>query len=154
MTPELQQVEAVSAASFRRDVRVWSKRVGVEIREIRLRPMKRKVASASSSGRLTFDVGLLTEPADRRAEVVVHELVHLRVGNHGVLFRSLVRAHLAEQQLGHRRRDRTHVPPRNEVRAPSQTRGRAGATGFAKPEQVRLDSCRHRLGTSENRPTR
>ena len=88
--------EAITPATFRREVRRWSKRIGVEVREIRIRSMKRKLASASTAGRLTFDSSLLVAPRERRSEVVVHELVHLRVHNHGPLFRSLVRAHLAD----------------------------------------------------------
>jgi hypothetical protein len=88
--------DAISAGVFRREVRRWSKRIGVEVQEIRIRSMKRKLASASSAGRLTFDSSLLGAPPERRAEVVVHELVHLRVGNHGPLFRNLVRAYLAD----------------------------------------------------------
>lgn len=90
--------DAIIAANFRREVRRWSKRIGVEVREIRIRSMKRKVASASSAGRLTFDSSLLGESSEGRAEVVIHELVHLKVGNHGPLFRSLVRSHLAERR--------------------------------------------------------
>lgn len=85
----------ITPGAFRREVGRWSKRIGVDAREIRLRSMKRKLASASSEGRLTFDLSLLDEQRDRRSEVIVHELVHLKVGNHGRLFRSLVRAHLA-----------------------------------------------------------
>lgn len=87
--------ERVAADVFKADVRRWAAQIGVEPKEIHLRPMKRKWASASSAGRLTFDTGLLTEPPDKRSEVIVHELVHLKIGNHGSLFRSLVRAHLA-----------------------------------------------------------
>jgi predicted metal-dependent hydrolase len=87
---------ATTPAAFKREVRRWSKRIGVEVREIRIRSMKRKLASASSAGRLTFDTSLLAAPYEHRSEVVVHELVHLHVGNHGPLFRNLVRAHLAE----------------------------------------------------------
>lgn len=68
-----------------------SEEIGVEPKEIHLRPRKRRWASASSAGRLTFDTSLLTEPPEKRAEVIVH----LKVGNHGPLFRNLVRAHLA-----------------------------------------------------------
>jgi predicted metal-dependent hydrolase len=56
--------------------------------------MKRKWASCSSKGRLTFNQDLLGQPASFRAEVIVHELVHLKVPNHGRLFRALVRAYL------------------------------------------------------------
>jgi hypothetical protein len=91
---------AISAGVFRREVRRWSRRIGVEVQEIRIRSMTRKLASASSAGRLTFDSSLLGAPPERRAEVVVHELVHLRVGNHGPLFRNLVRAYLADVPEG------------------------------------------------------
>jgi len=87
--------DKVGADVFKAEVRRWAVQIGVEPKEIHLRPMKRKWASASSAGRLSFDTGLLTEPAAKRAEIIVHELVHLKIGNHGRLFRSLVRAHLA-----------------------------------------------------------
>jgi hypothetical protein len=86
--------ERVAADVFKAEVRRWAAQIGVEPKEIHVRPMTRKWASASSAGRLTFDTDLLTEPSDKRAEIIIHELVHLKVGNHGPLFRSLVRAHL------------------------------------------------------------
>lgn len=88
--------EKVAADVFKAEVRRWAEQIGVEPTEIHLRSMKRKWASASSAGRLTFDTDLLFEPAERRAEIIVHELVHLKVGNHGPLFRALVRSHLAK----------------------------------------------------------
>jgi predicted metal-dependent hydrolase len=57
--------------------------------------MNRKWASCSSKGRLTFNTDLLDEPASFRREVIVHELLHLKVPNHGKVFRSLLRAYLA-----------------------------------------------------------
>lgn len=93
----------VAADVFKAEVLSWAKRIGVEPEEIHLRSMKRKWASASSTGRLTFDTGLLTEPSAKRAEAIVHELVHLKVGNHGPLFRNLVRTYLsaAHEQSAH-----------------------------------------------------
>ena len=88
--------ELVPAEVFKAEVRSWARRIGVEAKEIHLRPMKRKWASCSSNGRLTFNTELLREPAAFRAEVIVHELLHLKVPNHGKLFRALLRAHLAE----------------------------------------------------------
>jgi predicted metal-dependent hydrolase len=81
---------------FKADVRAWGNRIGVEPKEIHVRDMTRKWGSASSKGRLTFDVDLLREPKEHRDEVIVHELVHLKVGGHGPLFRQLVAAHLGE----------------------------------------------------------
>jgi len=58
--------------------------------------MKRKWASCSSKGRLTFDTELLSQPARFRAEVIVHELLHLRIPKHGKVFRALLKAYLDE----------------------------------------------------------
>lgn len=88
--------ETVPEELFKAEVWAWAHRIGVEPREIHIRPMRRKWASCSSKGRLTFDVGLLRQPARFRAEVVVHELLHLKVPNHGKLFRALLQAHLGE----------------------------------------------------------
>lgn len=68
----------------------------MEPKEVHIRPMRRKWGSCSSAGRLTLDAGLLREPAAKRAEVIVHELLHLKVPNHGPLFRSLLRAYLTQ----------------------------------------------------------
>ncbi|MEJ5240901.1 MAG: M48 family metallopeptidase [Anaerolineales bacterium] len=78
------------------ETRTWARRIGVEDRilEIRVRPMKRKWASCSSRGRLTFNTELLRMPADFRATVIVHELLHLKIPNHGPLFRTLQKAFL------------------------------------------------------------
>lgn len=88
--------EVVPEAIFRAEVATWAKRVGVEPKEIHLRPMKRKWASCSRKGRLTFDTALLSQPAGFRAEVIVHELLHLKVPNHGRLFKVLLRTYLAD----------------------------------------------------------
>jgi len=81
---------------FKAEVRRWAQRIGVEVKEIHLRPMRRKWASASRRGRLTFNVELLHQPLPFQREVIVHELIHLKLGNgsHGKLFRVLLRAYL------------------------------------------------------------
>lgn len=56
--------------------------------------MTRKWASCSPLGRLTFAADLLGQPSRFQTAVIVHELLHLAVPNHGPLFRSLMRAHL------------------------------------------------------------
>lgn len=90
--------ETIPAELLRSEVRAWAERIGVEPREVQLRPMKRKWASCSSKGRLTFDADLLRQPAGFRAEVIVHELLHLKVPNHGAVFKALLRAHLAARE--------------------------------------------------------
>ena len=71
---------------------------GVEPKEVRIRPMRHKWASCSSKGRLTFDTALLRQYAQFRAEVIVHELLHLKVPNHGKLFKALYRALFSQEQ--------------------------------------------------------
>ena len=80
---------------FKAEVKALARRIGVEPTEIHVRPMRRKWASCSSKGRLTFDSDLLRQPASFREEAVVHELLHLKVPNHGKLFKALLRAYLA-----------------------------------------------------------
>ncbi|UZQ84498.1 M48 family metallopeptidase [Thermoclostridium stercorarium] len=82
---------------FKAEVKAWAERIGVEPKEIHIRPMKRKWASCSQTGRLTFDTELLRQPAGFRAEVIVHELLHLKVPNHGPLFKALLKAYLGEK---------------------------------------------------------
>ena len=80
---------------FKSEVMVWARRIGVEPKEIRLRQLKNKWASCSSNGRLTFNSEILRQPARFRAEAIVHELLHLKVPNHGKLFKELVKVFLA-----------------------------------------------------------
>lgn len=87
--------EVVPVAVLKEEVRAWARRIGVEPAAIHVRPMTRKWASCSTAGRLTFNIDLLGQPAAFRAEVIVHELLHLKVPNHGKLFRALLKAHLS-----------------------------------------------------------
>lgn len=84
----------MTSEEFKQDVFSWAKEVGVQPREIHIRPMKRKLASCSSRGRLTFDVSLLNEGTERRLKAVLHELLHLRYPNHGKMFSSMLEAYI------------------------------------------------------------
>jgi predicted metal-dependent hydrolase len=88
--------ESVPGEIFKAEVAAMAERIGVEPHSINLRPMKRKWASCSSKGNLSFDIDLLTKPAAFRRKVIVHELVHLKVHNHGKLFKALERLYLDE----------------------------------------------------------
>ena len=87
--------QMITVQVFKSEVLSWAKRIGVEPKEIRLRLMKHKWASCSSNGRLTFNSEILGQPADFRGEAIVHELLHLKVPNHGKLFKNLMRAYLS-----------------------------------------------------------
>lgn len=83
-------------AAFKQRVRDWSDKIGVEVVWLGIRPMRRKWASCSTNGHLNFNDELLSLPPRLQDYVIVHELLHLRVPNHGKLFKSLMRAHLGE----------------------------------------------------------
>ena len=77
------------------EVRFWAERIGVEFHTITIRKMKKKWASCSSKGNLTFNTDLLFQPAEFRRKTIVHELLHLKYPNHGKMFHALVRAYTA-----------------------------------------------------------
>ncbi len=85
----------VAPEIFKKEVRAWSDRLNVVPTEVRLTGMSRKWASCSTRGRLTFATDLLAQPDKFRREVIVHELLHLKVPNHGPLFRALLSTHLS-----------------------------------------------------------
>jgi predicted metal-dependent hydrolase len=60
--------------------------------------MTRKWGSFSTVGRLTFNAELMGESAERRTQVIVHELLHLKVPNHGKVLRALLRAYLSSDE--------------------------------------------------------
>ena len=74
----------------------WADRMGVTVREVHLRDMRKKWASISTNGRLTLSTDLLDLPEALGEFVIVHELVHLLVPNHGRVFKSFMSAYLPD----------------------------------------------------------
>ncbi len=87
--------ETVPAEVLRAEIAAWARRIGVEPRGVRIRHMTHKWASCSSLGNVTFNDELMSQPAEFRARAIVHELLHLRVPNHGKLFNALMGSYLA-----------------------------------------------------------
>ena len=83
---------------FKARVRHWADKLEVKVNWLGVRPMGRKWASCSSNGHLNFNVDLLE--LDRRIwdYVIVHELLHYFVPNHGKIWKSLMRAHLGNYE--------------------------------------------------------
>ena len=101
-TEEWQPLETtVPKEIFKAEVTAWAKKIGVEPKQLHVRPMSRKWGSCLTAGRVTFDTEILTQPADFRREVIVHELLHLKVPNHGRVFKALLKAHLGQHRNGH-----------------------------------------------------
>ena len=84
------------ADDLRWAARHWATRIGVRLREVRVRSMTNKWASMSTAGRLTLNTDLLSLPRHLGEYVIVHELVHLLAPNHGKVFKSFMHAYLPD----------------------------------------------------------
>ena len=90
-------------AEFKQCVRSWASKLNVEIASIAVRSMKSKRASCSTKGNLNFSTELLELEDELCDYVIVHELLHITVPNHGKLWKSLMMAHLGDYQELERR---------------------------------------------------
>jgi predicted metal-dependent hydrolase len=82
------------AMRLRRRVDRWSVRLKVSPRYVRIQAMTKKWGSCSDTGIITLAADLDDMNERFQDFVVVHELLHLRVPNHGKLFRALMSAHV------------------------------------------------------------
>jgi len=80
----------ISAEKLKQEVKALASEIGVSTKEIHVRKMKRKWASCSNKGRLSFSTELLNQPEDFRRKAIVHELLHMRYPNHGKMFNLLL----------------------------------------------------------------
>jgi predicted metal-dependent hydrolase len=76
----------------------WAAKLGVKASTMYVRPMRRKWASCSTTGTLSFNDELLGLDRELGDYVIVHELLHFSVPNHGRLWKSLMRAHLGDYE--------------------------------------------------------
>lgn len=86
------------SAEFKAHTRVWAERIGVKPTRIQVQAMKTKWASCSTLGAISFSADLLLERRGFGEAVIVHELLHLKVRNHGPVFRSLLHAFLPDHR--------------------------------------------------------
>lgn len=85
-------------AAFKERVGHWAGILGVDVVWLGVRPMRNKWASCSTSGHLNFNADLLDLKTELWDYVIVHELLHFFIPNHGKLWKSLMRAHLGEYE--------------------------------------------------------
>jgi predicted metal-dependent hydrolase len=83
---------------FKARVHEWATKLNVKVRAIAVRPMANKWASCSSAGNLNFNTDLLNLDREIGDYVIVHELLHFSIPNHGKLWKSLMRAHLGDYE--------------------------------------------------------
>ena len=84
--------------AFKVRVHQWAEKLEVEIQWLGVRAMRKKWASCSTNGHLNFNSELLGFDQDVWDYVIVHELLHFFVPNHGRLWKSLMRAHLGNYE--------------------------------------------------------
>lgn len=106
-------------ARFRARVTVWAATLRVRPEQVRVQEMTRKWASCSTRGRITFSRALLRQPPAFREYVIAHELLHLRIPNHGKLFHATLAACLPGNRWAGRRSAPDRPPPvQNRARSP------------------------------------
>lgn len=88
---------------FKMRVQEWAEKLDVQVNSIAVRPMSNKWASCSTNGNLNFNVELLELDDDLSDYVIVHELLHFFVPNHGRVWKSLMRVHLGEYEVTERK---------------------------------------------------
>lgn len=74
----------------------WTKLLRVNPRYVRIQQMTTKWGSCSSSGIVTLAADLAREDPGFQDFVIVHELLHLRVRNHGRVFKALMSMHVRD----------------------------------------------------------
>lgn len=82
--------------AFKERVRAWAQKLDVHVVWLGVRPMRNKWASCSTNGHLNFSVDLLGLDPTFWDYVIVHELLHFSIPNHGRLWKALMRAHLGD----------------------------------------------------------
>jgi hypothetical protein len=85
-------------AEFKRRVRELAEKMDVQVKTLAIRPMKNKWASCSTDGNLNFNNELLNLDKDVGSYVIVHELLHFSVPNHGKLWKTLMTVYLGDYE--------------------------------------------------------
>ena len=77
-------------------VDIWAQRLKVQPPRLRVQPMTRKWGSCSTSGYITLASDLADQELGFQDFVIAHELLHLRVPNHGRLFKALLSTYVPD----------------------------------------------------------
>jgi len=83
---------------FKKQVREIAEKMDIKIKSLAIRPMKNKWASCSTDGNLNFNKQLLNLNKELGDYVIVHELLHIKIPNHGKLWKSLMTAYLGDYE--------------------------------------------------------
>lgn len=86
----------ITKETLRAEATAWAERIKVRPRRVQIQAMTAKWASCSTRRTITLSLDLLRESKPFREVVIVHELIHLLVPNHGRVFKALMKAYLPE----------------------------------------------------------
>ena len=90
--------DPIQRSAFKARVNHWAEKLEVKVVWLGIRPMRNKWASCSTNGHLNFNAELLGVDEALWDYVIVHELLHFFVPNHGRLWKSLMRVHLGDYE--------------------------------------------------------
>jgi predicted metal-dependent hydrolase len=108
------------AARLKRRVDAWAVKLRVMPRLVRVQRMIRKWGSCSTAGTVTLAVDLDEESEGFQDFVIVHELLHLKVPNHGRLFKALMTAHVPKWRAMDAARTRARAVSQAVIRSAQQ----------------------------------
>lgn len=82
------------AQELRRRVMAWAIKLKVNPKVVRIQEMRRKWGSCSSGGIITLAKDLVEKDSSFQDYIIAHELLHLRIPNHGKLFKTVLTAYV------------------------------------------------------------
>jgi predicted metal-dependent hydrolase len=85
---------------LRKRVQFWIAKTKIHPKRVQIQSMTNKWASCSTLGTVSFSAQLLRRRPDFQDQVIVHELLHLKIPNHSKLFKSLLRAYVTDRVQG------------------------------------------------------
>ena len=108
------------AKALKGQVDLWASKISVRPLRVQIQHMTKKWASCSPGGRIYLSKDLLREDTAFQEVVIVHELLHLRIHNHGKLFKSLMNAYLPEWEKAENERIRSVCGYKDHSRSNTQ----------------------------------
>ena len=95
---EIESLKARARAILPEKVAFWSKKMGVSPTGIKITTARKRFGSCSGKNSLCFSCFLMNYPEEAIDLVVVHELCHIKVKNHGQNFYTLLSQYLPDHK--------------------------------------------------------
>lgn len=83
-------------------VKRWAEKLGVEVKRVYLRQMNKKWASCSGKGVLTLNRDITLLPQELLDYLICHELIHIKIPNHGKNFKTLMASYIPNWRERHK----------------------------------------------------